>query len=183
MNAAHPFCLHFLLCLSTPSTYTGGSCIMSLRPSAWARQPSHAAWSMERFIVECSITLGCALDASTQAVYSGALNSYLTFCQLHHLDSSPTANTLSLYMTFMSHHIEPHSVCSYLAGIISQLEPSYPSVCANRFLPLVVRTLKGALDHFSGPVCQKSPLTRDDLMLVYCYSSRDPHSTLSIFSC
>ena len=60
---------------------------MSLRLSAGARQPSRAAGSMKRLIVECSIILGCALDASTQAVYSSALNSYLTFCQLHHLDS------------------------------------------------------------------------------------------------
>ena len=67
----------------------------------------------------------------------------------------------------MSHHIEPRSVRSYLAGIVSQLEPSYPSVRANRFSPLVVRTLKGALRRFSGPVRQKSPLTRDDLKLVY----------------
>ena len=140
---------------------------MSLRPSTRARQPSRAAWSMECLIVERSITLGCALDASTQAVYSSALNSYLTFCHLHHLDSSPTANTLSLYITFMSHHIEPRSVRSYLAGMISQLEPSYPSVRANRFSALVVRTLKGALRHFSGPVRQKSSLTRDDLKLVY----------------
>ena len=51
--------------------------------------------------------------------------------------------------------------------IVSQLEPSYPSVRANRFSPLVVRTLKGALRRFSGPVRQKSPLTRDDLKLVY----------------
>ena len=52
------------------STCAGASCIMSLRPSAWARQPSRAAWSMECLIVERSIILGCALDASTQAVYS-----------------------------------------------------------------------------------------------------------------
>ena len=132
---------------------------MSLSPSSQTRQPSHATWSMEHLIIECSITLGYVVDALTQAVYSSALNSYLTFCQLHHLDSSPTANTLSLYITFMSHHIEPRSVHSYLAGIVSQLEPSYSSVRANRFSPLVVHTLKGALRRFSGPVRQKSPLT------------------------
>ena len=107
------------LCLSTCSTYAGGNWNMSLRPSAWAKQPSHAAWSMECLIVECSIILGCALDALTQSVYSSALNSYLTFCQLHHLNSSPTANTLSVCISFMSHHIQPCSVHSYLAGIVS----------------------------------------------------------------
>ena len=45
------------LCLSTPSTYIGSSYIMSLRPSAWARQPSCTAWPMEHLIVEHSIIL------------------------------------------------------------------------------------------------------------------------------
>ena len=91
---------------------------MSLRLSSRARQPTRAAWSMEHLIVEHSIILGCALDHSTQASYSSALNSYLTFCQLHHLDPEPTVNILSLYITFMSHHIEPHSVHLY----VNQLE-------------------------------------------------------------
>ena len=52
---------------------------------------------MERLLVERSITLSCSLDCSTQLVYSSALNSYLTFCQLHHLDPKPTTNTLTLY--------------------------------------------------------------------------------------
>ena len=101
---------------------------------------------MEHLLVERSITLGCVLDRSTQSMYSSALNSsYLTFCQLHHLDPDPTVNTLSLYITFMSHHIEPCSVCSYLAGIVCELEPSYSSVRQNRYSPLVVRTLKGSM--------------------------------------
>jgi hypothetical protein len=127
---------------------------------------------MERLLVECSITLGCALDRSTQSVYSLALNSYLTFCELHHLDPDPTVNTLSLYITFMSHHIEPCSVRSYLAGIVSALEPSYPSVHPNRHSPLVVHSLKGSMRRFSGPVCQKSPLTRDDLKYVHDHLPR-----------
>ena len=127
---------------------------------------------MEHLIVECSITLGCALDCSTQASYSSALNSYLIFCQLHHLDPEPTINTLSLYITFMSHHIEPHSVCSYLAGIVSELEPSYPCVQPNKYSPLVVQTLKRSMRHFSAPLQQKAPLTRDDLKHVYQHLPR-----------
>ena len=114
---------------------------------------------MECLIVEHSITLGCALDHSTQASYSSALNSYLTFCQLHHLDPEPTVNTLSLYITFMSHHIEPRSVHSYLAGIVSELEPSYPCVWPNRYSPLVVQTLKESMQRFLAPLQQKAPLT------------------------
>jgi hypothetical protein len=124
---------------------------------------------MECLLVECSITLGCALDRSTQSVYSSALNFYLTFYELHHLDPDPTVNTLSLYITFMSHHIEPHSVHSDITGIVSELEPSYPYVRPNRYSPLVVRTLKGSMRRFSNPVHQKSPLTQDDLKHVYDY--------------
>ena len=145
---------------------------MSLRPSLRARQPARAAWSMEHLIVKCSITLGCALDRSTQASYSSALNSYLTFCQLHHLDPEPTVNTLSLYITFMSNHIEPCSVCLYLAGIVSELEPSYPYVQPNRYSPLVVQTLKGSMWHFSAPLQQKAPLTQDDLKHVHQHLPR-----------
>ena len=104
--------------------------------------------------------------------WGAALNSYLTFCQLHHLDPDPTVNTLSLYITFMSHHIEPRSVRSYLAGIVCELEPSYPSVRQNPFSPLVVRTLKGSMRRFSNPVQQKSPLTRDDLRHVFNHLPR-----------
>ena len=127
---------------------------------------------MECLLVERSITLGCALDRSTQSMYSSALNSYLTFCQLHHLDPDPTVNTLSLYITFMSHHIEPCSVRSYLAGIVCELEPSYSFVRQNRYSPLVARTLKDSMRRFSNPVQQKSPLTRDDLKHVYNHLPR-----------
>ena len=113
------------------------------------------------------MTLGCALDRSTQSMSSSALNSYPTFCQLHHLDPDPSVDTLSLYITFMSHHIEPCSVRSYLAGIVCELEPSYPSVCQNHYSPL-----KGSMRRFSSPVCQKSPLTRDDLKCVHDHLPR-----------
>ena len=145
---------------------------MSLRPSLRARQPARAAWFMECLIVEHSITLGCALDHFTQASYSSALTSYLTFCQLHHLDPEPTVNTLSLYITFMSYCIEPHSICSYLAGIVSELEPSYPCVQSNRYSPLVVQTLKGSMWHFLAPLQQKAPPTQDNLKHVYQHLPR-----------
>ena len=55
-----------------------------------------------------------------------------------------TVNTLSLYITFMSSHMKPCSVCSDLAGIVYELESSsYPSFCQNSYSTLVVRTFKG----------------------------------------
>lgn len=92
---------------------------------------------MEHLLVERSINLGLAFDASTHQTYSSSLNSYLTFCELHHLDIEPTAQTLSLYVMFMAHHIEPRSIRTYLTGIVSELEPFYPSVHDIQSSPLV----------------------------------------------
>ena len=161
-------------------SYAGGSWIMSLLPSSRARQPPRA-WSMERLLVERSITLCCALDRSTQSMYSSALNSYLTFCQLPHLDPDPTVSTLSLYITFMLSHIEHRSVPSYLAGIVCELKPSYRSVYQNQYSPLLVCTLKGSMRHFSNPVQQKSPLSRDDLKHVYNHLPRPLTDLITTF--
>ncbi|KAI0701886.1 hypothetical protein C8T65DRAFT_522595, partial [Cerioporus squamosus] len=78
----------------------------------------------------------------------------------------PTPETLSLYVTYQSHHIEPRSVDAYLSGICSELEPFYPTVRANRRSPLVARTLKGCKHLYSKPVRRKRALTREDLNLV-----------------
>ena len=55
-------------------------------------------------------------------------------CQLHHLDPDPTVNTLSLFITLMSHHIKPRSVHTYLAGIVCELKPCYSSVHQNQLV-------------------------------------------------
>ena len=49
---------------------------------------------------------------------------------------------------------------------------SQHSVRPNRYSPLVVRTLKGSMCRFSGPVHQKSPPTRDHLKLVFDHLPR-----------
>jgi hypothetical protein len=86
------------------------------------------AWPMEQLLYERSINLGMALDRSTNQSYSSALNSYLTFCDIHHLAIEPTIDTLSLFVTFMSAHINPQSVDNYLSGLCSVLEEYYPAV-------------------------------------------------------
>jgi len=130
-----------------------------------ARQPSRQAWSMERLILERSICLGMTLDPNTFRSYSSHLNSYLTFCALHHFDVEPTPDTLSYYITFMSHHIQPRSVDNYLSGIVNQLEPHFPSVRAARQSSLVRKTLRGAHRLYDRPVSRKHALSRDDLTL------------------
>lgn len=100
-----------------------------IQESHQSKQPNRAAWTMEHLLVKHSINLGLALNALTHQTYSSLLNSYLTFCKLHYLNIKPISQTLSLYITFMVHHIEPHSVRTYLAGIVSELKPFYPLMC------------------------------------------------------
>ena len=54
-----------------------------IKISDTSRQPKRDAWMMDRLINERSITLGYSLDTSSFGTYTSALNSYLTFCNLH----------------------------------------------------------------------------------------------------
>lgn len=112
--------------------------------SANARQPARLPWAMDRLILERSILMGMAIDLTTSASYNSAVNSYLTFCKLHHLAPKPSPDTFSLYITWQSSHIDPKSVDSYLSGICNNLKPYYPDIRKVRKSLLVSRTLKGA---------------------------------------
>jgi hypothetical protein len=98
-----------------------------IRSHTKSRQPLRVAWPRDRLLRERAIALGQAIDVSTFKSYSSALNSYLTFVRLHDLPVEPTPDTLSFYTVFMSHHIDPKSVSSYLSGICQQLEPHFPN--------------------------------------------------------
>ena len=117
-----------------------------------SRQCTREAWTMERLLTEHSITLGLSLDASTNCAYSSHLHSYLNFCHLHQFPVDPTPDVLSFYITYMSQHINPRSVETYLSGIVTQLEPFFPHVRDTRRSRLITRTLKGALRRFGCPV-------------------------------
>jgi hypothetical protein len=108
--------------------------------SSTSRQPQRDAWSFERLVNECSISLGYSLDTSSFGTYTSALNSYPTFCNLHHLPVDPSPDTLSFYVVFLSSHIKPDSVNSYLSGICQQLEPFFPEIRQNRKSILVTRS-------------------------------------------
>ena len=98
--------------------------------SSWVRswQPHSVPWNLECLVTKRSISLGFALDKSTSLAYSSALNSYLAFCMMHGFDLEPSIDTLSFYVAYMSHHIELHSVRTYLTGIVLELEAFYPHV-------------------------------------------------------
>jgi len=131
-----------------------------------SRQPLRSPWTLDRLNRERSILLGLALDHSTALSYTSALNSYLTFCKIHHLEIEPTPETLSYYVTFQCTFITPSSVDTYLSGICSQLEPFFPFVRANRASQLVSRTLKGARRRHGSAPTRKAPLTWEDLNTV-----------------
>jgi hypothetical protein len=92
---------------------------------------------MAQLNAELTINLGMAIDKATHKNYSSALNSYLTFCQLHKLDIEPTQQTLALFITFQSTHINSKSVDTYLSSITNQLETHFPDIRAARKSPLI----------------------------------------------
>ncbi|KIJ39560.1 hypothetical protein M422DRAFT_174915 [Sphaerobolus stellatus SS14] len=108
-----------------------------------AKQPQQEAWSLERLKHERAIALGHALETSTNATYTSQLQSYLSFCKIHHFPIEPTTDTLSFFVVYMSHHISPSSVACYLSGICHALEPYYPNVRAIRSAAIVSRSLAG----------------------------------------
>ena len=137
-----------------------------IRISAMSRQPIRKAWTMERLVNEWSISLGYSLDSSSFGAYTSTLNSYLTFCNLHHLPVDPTPDTLSFYVVFLSSHINPKSVNSYLLGVCQQLEPFYPEVHQNCKTMLVSHTMTGCLRRFGTPAKRKMPFSLADLQHV-----------------
>ncbi|KAG1871147.1 hypothetical protein C8R48DRAFT_582624, partial [Suillus tomentosus] len=82
---------------------------------------------------------------------------------LHNRPVEPTEDTLSFFVVWLSHYIEPRSVDSYLSGIVNRLETHFPHVREARKSLLVTRTLKGCKRRLSKPIQRKLPLTVDDL--------------------
>ena len=92
------------------------------------QQPSRTPWPMDCLLRERAIALGNTIEPSTLRTYNSALTSYLTFVRAHNLSTTPSEDTLSFYIVYMSHHISPRSVTTYLSGIVQQLEPFYPLI-------------------------------------------------------
>ena len=134
--------------------------------SPTSRQPPREPWTLDRLNAELTINLGMAIDKSTHANYTSALNSYLTFCRLYGFDIEPTQCTLALYVTFQSTYINPNSVDTYLSGICNQIETYFPNVREARKSVLVSRALQGAKRRFGITPHRKLPLTHNDLLIV-----------------
>ena len=135
--------------------------------SVSSRQPIRPTWTLEQLIHEGSILLRMAIDTSTNLSYTSALNSYLTFCKLHDFDINPTPETLSLYVAYQSTFINPKSADLYLSGITNQMEVFYLDIRHNHNCALVSRTLKGAKRQHGSPIHRKTPLSVEDLKIVF----------------
>ncbi|KAJ3792003.1 hypothetical protein GGU11DRAFT_643808, partial [Lentinula aff. detonsa] len=94
---------------------------------------------------------------------------------LHNFPLDPTPDTLSFFVVFMSYHIEPRSVGTYLSGICDRLEVYFPEVRMNRNSYLVKKTLTGMKKLRSKPIRRKLPLSRSHLLLAE--SSLSPTSS------
>ena len=135
-------------------------------PPPSSRQPHRAPWTRERLEHERAMALGNAIDASSAASYSSALQSYVTFCRSHNFPIDPTPDTLSFFTVFMCHHIKPSSVDAYLSGICNQLKPFYPHARSNRRHQLVARTLRGCKKLRAVAITRKRPLHRAELSIL-----------------
>ena len=131
---------------------------------------------MDRLLRERAIALGNTIEPATLRTYNSALTSYLTFICTHNLPTSPTEDTLSFYVVYMSHHISPRSVTTYLLGIVQQLKPFYPFIREIRNSKLVQRTLQGCLKSCSQPTRRKRALSISDLTTVLQHFNSLPTS-------
>jgi len=137
-----------------------------IKSSVCARQPLREPWTCERLFRERAIALGQAIDNSTWKNYGSTLNSYLNFIKMHDFPLEPTPDMLSLFTVYMSHHIKPNSISTYLSSICQQLEPYFPDVHSAHNSALVHRTLQGCRRLCAVPTSRKCALTLGDLNTV-----------------
>ena len=152
--------------LTAPSIITAGGIQTMIAISAGSCQPQQEPWTINQLVHEWSIALGFSINNSSHITYTSALNSYLTFCKIHKFNIEPTEQTLSFFVVYMSPHIKPSSVNSYLSRIFNQLEPFFPNVWKSRNSMLVSRTMTGCQRRFGMPVKRKRPLSTDNLKTV-----------------
>ena len=138
-----------------------------IKSSVRSKQPICAAWTHDRLIHERAMVLGQAIDVGTFKNYGSALNSYLVFVRLHNFTIDPTPETLSFYTVFMSHHIKPDSVNTYLSGICHQLEPFFPYVHQSRKSKLVKGTLRDCKRLHGSTITRKLPLSVSNIELIF----------------
>ena len=148
-----------------------------------ARQPSRQPWSREQLVRKRALALSNSIDQSTRKNYGSACNSYLTFVRIHNFPVEPTPASLSFFVVFMSHHISPRSVRTYLSGLINQLQPYFPGVRDACHSELVTKTLDGCLKLQAEPTNRKQALALTDVTRVLShYAGTHVHDDLLFVS-
>ena len=130
---------------------------------------------LQHLIHKHAIALGHTIDRFTALTYFSHLQSYFTFCKIHVFPVALTPDTLSFYTIFMSHHIKPSSVDSYLSGICHKLQSVWPDICAVCCDLLMVRTLAGCKCLYNTPVRRKALLIVDHLQRAIAHFSPTSH--------
>ena len=147
------------------------------KPSS--RQPKREPWTVDTLLRERALALSNSVDVSSDQTYGSALNSWIAFIQMHHFPLEPNPDTLSFFVVYMSHHIRPKSVKSYLSGLVQQLEPDFPSIREVRASRLVVKVMKGCMKMRGQAVRRKLPLSLPDLLFISKrFSSSKSHDDL-----
>lgn len=130
------------------------------------RQPVRHPWSLDELQCNCAEALSHSVDISTCQAYSPALNSWVSLVKSHHFPIEPTINTLSFFIVYMSHHISPHSVKSYLSGLVQQLKPDFPSICLIRSSRFISKVMRGCLKMKATKIKRKKPLSAYDVSFI-----------------
>jgi hypothetical protein len=110
-----------------------------------------------------------AWDPTTRRVYFSHLKSYFRFVNMHNLKLEPSPLNLALYVVYMSHHIKPSSVESYLTGICHYLSVEFPMVNQWRNDPLVRQALRGCKKLRGTPTKRKRPLLVEEVKAISRY--------------
>ena len=80
--------------------------------------------------------------------------------------SDSLLETLSYFIVYMSHHINPHSVKCYLSGLVQQLELDHPAIRDFHNSRHITKVMRGCLKMNTKAVSRKSTLSLDDVRLV-----------------
>jgi hypothetical protein len=67
-------------------------------------------WTSQLLVKELDIAVGTCVEPSTSTAYASALCSYTSFCAIHEFPLTLTPQTLTFYIVYMAHYINPRSI-------------------------------------------------------------------------
>ncbi|KAF7761975.1 hypothetical protein Agabi119p4_9967 [Agaricus bisporus var. burnettii] len=125
--------------------------------------------------------LNNSIDRSTSQTYDSQLNSYIYFCNIHHLPTQPTPHNLARYVVYMAQFIKPSSIETYLSGITYRLQPYFPEAKIVRDNIFLKNVVKGVKRMKNSPVSRKQPITFSQLNNIASQLRDSPHIDDALF--